>query len=441
MKLMNGEAIFLKYWFFFQTIVSSPSYVISPLPGYKEGISASTIAGYNLSISKYIDNEHEKQAAILVFKYLTSLEVQKTYFKTGMFVPAIFSLFKEKDLCPSDLECNVVDNLQLFGRPTNKTKNYDEYTEKFLKYAFKFIYGDKTASDTLSDIDNITRLHYISGNSSIGLFSVIIISFFIMLMLLGLILLFIEKYKPFFNIIPLEFWFITVLGSILILSAGYTEIGVIKNIKCHFRVALLSFGITFNYAPFLNKLITLFPPKNKILQQVSENRHIFFSIFLVIDLILFSLLFIETHKVEDVIVNEGKNYQKCKINSLFYRLIMVFNLIIKVLMIAIIIFFCYMECYIKEIKRDTRLIVSAIYTNILYLLVVFVIASANLSNYQLSFAIRTCLYLVTGITNYIFLFGFRILFPYLDKQKEELYTFDKCIFRFNDDRVSKSSKC
>lgn len=100
-----------------------------------------------------------------------------------------------------------------------------------------------------------------------------------------------------------------------------------------------------------------------------------------------------------------------------------------------------MECYIKEIKRDTRLIVSAIYTNILYLLVVFVIASANLSNYQLSFAIRTCLYLVTGITNYIFLFGFRILFPYLDKQKEELYTFDKCIFRFNDDRVSKSSKC
>jgi len=51
-------------------------YKKSILPGNIEGISGSTIGGYNIGINNKISN-NRKEKAIEVFKYITSWDIQK----------------------------------------------------------------------------------------------------------------------------------------------------------------------------------------------------------------------------------------------------------------------------------------------------------------------------------------------------------------------------
>lgn len=418
MKLANGEAIFLKFWIFFQSVFNTSSYVISPLPGHKEGISASSIAGYNIGISNYINDENEKNATISAFKYITSKEVQKENFKNGLLVPGIFSFYKEKNICPGP-ECDIFEQLQLFGKPTNITNDFDEYSEKFVMYVHEYIYGNKSTLEAISKIEDITKIYYISlntNNSYIGLYCVIVISLFIIIMLISFIFPLIENYGPFFKLIPLDFWFISVLGSILIMSIGYLEIGVVKSIKCHFIIILLSFGITFNYIPFLYKFITNFQGNDKFLKKICKNRKIFFLFFIVFDTILCSLLFIKPYEVKDIIINEGKNFQHCKSTFIFNYIITIFIMIYKGIIITIMLFFTFLEWNIIETSYDIKFIVSAIYIDLLSLIIITILNFIKISNYKWYFITRVCIFLIMGISNYFFLYGYKLIFSFYHKK-------------------------
>jgi len=415
---MNGEALFLKFWLLFKSLLNAPSYVMSPLPGYTEGISASTIAGYNLGISKYIEkNEEEREAALSVFKYLTSIDVQKTYFKTGLFVPGIFSLFQDREVCPST-ECEVFDHLQVYGRPTNITKNYDEYSEKFLKYTFEFIYGkgNKTALETLSKIEDITKIHHVSFHSTIGLSGVITLTFFILIMWLSLLLPFNETLYPFFKLLPLDFWMISVMGSILILSGGYTEIGAVTDSKCHSMVVLLSLGVTMNYIPFLYRLVKKFPGEDDFLKRITQHRYLFFSFFLLIDLFLCLLLIHEPYEIEEVYVSEGKNFKKCKINYVFNHWITMFILIYKGITVTLLLLFIFLEWSIKETRFDIKFIVLAIYIDLLLFILSICLSYISVSDYIWHYIARMSFFLIMGFSNYLFLYGYKLTYAIIHKQ-------------------------
>jgi len=71
-EFLNGNFLFYVNFF----ISNIPIYNITYLPGFKRGISGSTIGGYNIGINIYSDNK-KKDAAIEALKYATSKSLQK----------------------------------------------------------------------------------------------------------------------------------------------------------------------------------------------------------------------------------------------------------------------------------------------------------------------------------------------------------------------------
>ncbi|ORX84844.1 hypothetical protein BCR32DRAFT_111768 [Anaeromyces robustus] len=64
-NLFTGRGIFIRYWFIYRLLnIENFPYVISSLPGIKEGISSAAFTGYNIGIVKNID-EKKKEAALI----------------------------------------------------------------------------------------------------------------------------------------------------------------------------------------------------------------------------------------------------------------------------------------------------------------------------------------------------------------------------------------
>jgi len=74
--LLEGKALFVKFWTLTYNILNTIPYTVSLLPGLNKGVSGSTIAGYNIGIIKDIVPE-KKKAAITALMYMTSKEFQK----------------------------------------------------------------------------------------------------------------------------------------------------------------------------------------------------------------------------------------------------------------------------------------------------------------------------------------------------------------------------
>ncbi|OUM62834.1 hypothetical protein PIROE2DRAFT_61622 [Piromyces sp. E2] len=93
----NGNVLFFTSYF---GCSSNPKYVASPLPGSSEGISASSLVGFNVGINFHLNYEKTK-AAIEVTKFITSKEVQKKIVMEKGLLSGIYSLFDEKDDLPN----------------------------------------------------------------------------------------------------------------------------------------------------------------------------------------------------------------------------------------------------------------------------------------------------------------------------------------------------
>ncbi|ORX81333.1 periplasmic binding protein-like II, partial [Anaeromyces robustus] len=138
-KLMDGDGLFIKLGYFDWPI--SPDYKITTLPGNKEGISASMIAGYNIGISKY-STEENIEASILAVSRMTSREVQKKLMTEFKKFSGITSLYNDENVCENKDICAVNKNIQPIARPISLTNDYNGYSEKFRYYIYKYLYGD-----------------------------------------------------------------------------------------------------------------------------------------------------------------------------------------------------------------------------------------------------------------------------------------------------------
>jgi len=69
--LLEGKALFVKFWTLTYNILNLIPYSMSLLPGLNKGVSGSTVAGYNIGITKNIAPE-KIDAAITALRYMTS---------------------------------------------------------------------------------------------------------------------------------------------------------------------------------------------------------------------------------------------------------------------------------------------------------------------------------------------------------------------------------
>jgi len=128
-KLLNGRAIFLKFWY----MKHIPIYVTSALPGEKEGVSGSVIYGNNIGICRYIKEENI-EAAAKVIQFLTSREVQKNVIINNDLYSGINDLYMDEEVCEK-IECNIIMDVQPLSCRNMDFKDIDQdyYLDKYEK--------------------------------------------------------------------------------------------------------------------------------------------------------------------------------------------------------------------------------------------------------------------------------------------------------------------
>jgi len=400
---------------------------LSRLPGHKPGISGSTLGGSNIGISSYISSE-KKEASAKVIKYITSEDMQiKVLVERQLYSP-IVNLYDDEEICKK-VNCDFFKSHQLIARPIHKTNDYDKYSEKIIKIFFDYLFKNKneTAIGALQKIDDLTKIYHISiksKDSSLGLMVIIVISFISFIILFSSIFYYFERLIPFFNFLPFDLWLLTLIGTVLIIMSSITEYGVITDMKCQIRFTMQSLGFTLNIAPVFQKLIVNFPEENKISKWVYKHKRLFVLLFILIEIFLNGLMIIDPYSADTDIALDKQNFSVCLAKNIFTKVmigvIFVFNFFV-VIIISILIF---VEWNIKETQYDIRSLTIFIYTDILLLLIYIIINKIGISKstkYTTYFILNIIIYISVGITNYVCLFGYRILYGYMVKDRKTTF--------------------
>ncbi|OUM60632.1 hypothetical protein PIROE2DRAFT_13537 [Piromyces sp. E2] len=260
-SIIEGKAVFAKFYTLTYSLLNNIPYTMTILPGYKEGVSGGIIAGYNIGIDGIIPEE-KLDASITAFEFLTSKEIQKKYFLVENIISGITSLYDDEEICEK-VSCDTMKKIQPVNRPTSEYYHFSEYYQKIENYVYQYLYENETVEYVLEKIEDLTRIHYVS---------------------------FTEKDSNYE--IAINSWIISVFGLIVLISDCYTTLGPVTTEKCHFYIVLLILGYSLNITPILYQLIVNSPEQNKVTKWI-----------------------VNIFDVKLVMVNEGKNFKMCKVNT------------------------------------------------------------------------------------------------------------------------------
>jgi len=417
-KLFGDGAIFLKFWY----LDHLPIYKVSALPGWKPGVSGSTVAGNNIAISKYV-NDTNIEAAVEVLKFFTSEETQKNYGIKNHLMSAIESLYDDEEVCKI-IECNTVKDVQPFSslRFTDDEFGNNYYLKKYKQYMFGYMYEDKPLMDMLENIYNILTIYqfsYKTDNTVVGLIIFIIVIITIALMGLSLAILFVNLLKPEYKFLKIDFWIISITGTIMVMSAIFTQYEKKTVFKCQLRLVLITCGFFFSIAPILYRLIINIPLENVYSKWINNHRYIFIAIPILIVLFLNGFVVITPYyTVEDVIIAEGKNFQKCIIKNAFGKVIYYLEMAFSIFSSIVLLLLNFIEWNLKETFYDVRYIIASVFTDLLSFFLFIIINKLDIKNYLAYNILYICIIYFLSISDYFFIYGIRI-FHYLAINKDE----------------------
>ncbi|ORX64394.1 hypothetical protein BCR32DRAFT_251124 [Anaeromyces robustus] len=224
-----------------------------------------------------------------------------------------------------------------------------------------------------------------------------------------------ENYNPFFEFLSIDFWFLYVIGSIIILLTIYTKFGLMTNDKCHLTSILFFSGLSLNYIPILYKLIINFPGENKFSLWIRNNKYIYLLVLISIEGILNSLSYNYEFDINNIYINEGQNFQICKMNDIYGRTIFGNMVAYKFLLIIIMLIYIFIEWNLTKSIYEIRLIVIFLYIDILSLILLFLFDIIKINNFRYYFLIYSFIMITISITNYCFLYGFKLIYGFLHK--------------------------
>ena len=427
LKLFDGKALFIKFYYIPGLIPEFSPYIVSSMPGIKEGISGTILVGYNMGIVGNID-EDKIEPAMKVIRYMSSKEMQKDLALKEFIISGMSSLYEDEDICSNIRFCDFYRYPQTITKPKN-VFNTDDFEEKFTNYFYDFLFKDEKASDVLKKMENLSKIYTLSINtedSHVGLVIFIVYTCTAVIILLSLMLLYIKKWKQEFYFLTNSFWFTLIIGILMILSTGFIKLGKITVFKCHLNTLLMSLGYTFIYVPFLYKLIISFPnDTNKYSVWVKKNKCLFLFIFILIDIVFNSFLLIKPYRVGNYLINEGENYQKCeKDNNIFIYMVFSFLICYKIIFGLAMLLFIFIEWNILSIKIDIRLLLTSIYLNLMTFFILFIFSSFKINSYVSYYTIQEALILIIACSNFLTLYFLRLFIPIFNKEDEDSKLFD-----------------
>ncbi|ORX87824.1 hypothetical protein BCR32DRAFT_239934 [Anaeromyces robustus] len=258
--------------------------------------------------------------------------------------------------------------------------DYISYSRKFRKIFFNFIYGNETSENTLQKLENITKINYIELNSVFGLTVILISTIGIASTVVSTLLVGDERYKQHFNLLESYQWFFYSLGIIILFSYGYTEIGKVTDFKCHLQEFITQTGYTFCMIPIFLKLIIIIPKRNNFSQFVKKNFTTLVFLFFVVDGIFFGFQFISSYTPVTVYVENGLNFQVCKINMNIGKIILWIIAANKFIVLVIILILLFIEWNVKYRYIHIKELANLIYTDLIGFIMIIIVHFLNVNN-------------------------------------------------------------
>jgi len=433
-KLMIGDdSIFLSYWIIGSPLFKkfcTPKFNLSRLPGLKEGISGSYIRGTNIGIPIGLE-EDRKNAAIEVYKYISSLDFQRKMFANETIISGVSELLNDKEICSSYDICDIVKEIEFTGEP-DFVKTKKDYAKRYQKYIYKYLYENYTMEETLKQIFDISKFYSVSINSMdtyAGLIYFVVFILLSVLMLTSLVFLFRENFNPFFLFLPTDFWILTILGSILLLSIPLTNLGRVTAFKCHLKIFMMTIGISLSISPTLFKLIIQFPETNKLSSWIKKHRCVFIISKLLLDILVYSASLIKPYSAKPIYVEDGESFEICDYKGGYSVIVIV---IYKFLILLLLVLLIFSEWNISATLYNMRFIVSALYIDILSVILVYIFHLISVKQYVQYFLIQVVVPIFISVSNYTCLYGFLLLLAFFRKQNIKV----QFIKRINDQFIN-----
>lgn len=152
----TGNAVFMRNWPYAYKLGEADdsavkgNFGVTTLPtGGGNDVSAATLGGWNIAVSKYSDS---KDAAMSMAMYLAGPEAQKLRAMTTGHLPTIMSLYDDAEIAEA---APIIPQwkdvfLQAVPRPSAPTKgSYNEVSSRFWSAVHNTLSGDGTAADNL----------------------------------------------------------------------------------------------------------------------------------------------------------------------------------------------------------------------------------------------------------------------------------------------------
>ena len=357
-----------------------------------------------------------------MLEFLLSKEEQKRLIMLEKTFTGIDQLYYDDDIC-SIVDCDLYRNLQLNSHYHYEREDYAEYSKIFRKYAYEFILGNITASEALDKINDITYIHQIRLDNEETSYGIVlfIITIVLSLTIIGSSLFFyIERFKPLFNFLPLDFWYVIILGVLCHLASIYTEYGEIHPYKCQLKVFLYSIGYTLTFIPFLYKLVFNLLLIKQVTNSILKKRYIFLLGFIVCDVVLTLINLSASYGAKTILVGNGKKYQECKMNDSLSRVVAYLSFGYKIIIFIGLAILSFLEWNIKETKFDIHFLITVMYANILSVVMMCVFKLIKFDNYITFCILNKIFFFIIIVSNYIGLLGIRIVFGFFNKKKDEL---------------------
>jgi len=454
-RFYSGKALFVKFY-----MASHPSYFEpSVVPGLKEGVTGTLPGAYLVSVNRYIDNDRINKT-LGVLDFFTSKKVQKEYILKQNVFSAITELYYDPETCKK-FKCEVFLQSRPFTKLSSNYRqlNFEKYWYSYtvLDYVFQYIYDKVSLDKAMDNIINLLKIYHFStdANDSLVGFSIFIVYITLVILIaisIVIILIISVRKKKSRSFMSTDFWLISVLGTIVMLTIMLSLYGPLSSEKCHMKVFVWSFSFSMFVLPSVNQLIVNFPSRNKVSSFLEKglNRYIFFFLLLLVDILFNSLLYVWPFKIKNIINIGGKNFQLCSMKSGLGVLSLVLLCLLKIGIILGALVLVFIEWNIKETSSEIKVVSSLLLIKIFEVLTYISYCSINFKNYDTYCLLFCGIVIVFALTSYIFVIRIKLISLFTDengmtmedmiKQSNKLNENAKNINANNNNQIIKSSE-
>jgi len=431
MAMYEENILFAKYWDFGNV----SGYKVSPMPGSHEGVNGSCLGAFNIGINNYVSG-HQKKAAAEVLKYITSMDVQKNIIvKKYDLYSGISSIYDDNDVCLK-VDCTTAKEIQGISKPISSVNDYETYAKAMVNYFNEFLYGKRSAEDTLTDINDISKVYYFSKSNTVGLVFFISLLVMFYLIFLSPLLLFIPRFENNFKFMSVDSWILYTMGSLLIVGSEFTKFEKLNETKCYLNHIFMTMGYTLIFIPVLYQLIINYPRSNNFSEWIRNHKSAFLIFMILLEAGFNALMLITPFESKDILVEDNKNYTMCKFTNTLHGYLLSLPQILT--MLAFYVCNCLLisvEWKVEETKDDIKSLCGVMCVDGVLIFLLNLVDFININNYVVYYSIHAALILLFSLSNQIYLFILRLILGSIDfsRPKEDSMVDKLFLFNANDD--------